>query len=71
MSKGLSGLFRGTMGSKAAAGSSMLMNPSDDFVRNIANRRDVDANGYYDFVAHGSPDSILVYQQRRKRQGHS
>ena len=49
----------------------MLMNPSDDFVRNIANRRDVDANGYYDVVAHGSPDSILVYQQGRKRQGHS
>ena len=63
MSKGLSGLFRGTMGSKAAAGSSMLMNPSDDFVRNIANRRDVDANGYYDVVAHGSPDSILVYHK--------
>lgn len=61
MSKGLSGLFAGTAGARAAAGSSLLMNPSDDFVRNIAHRRDVDANGYYDVVAHGSTDSILVY----------
>lgn len=61
MSKGLSGLFFGTMGAQAAAGSSLLMDPSDDFIRYITNRRDVDANGYYDVIAHGSPDSILVF----------
>lgn len=60
MSKGLSGLFTGTKGSRAAAGSSSFMFPDEDFTRYIQNRKDVDANGFYDVVAHGKPDSVLV-----------
>lgn len=60
MSKGISGLFSDTKGSRAAASSSNFMFPDEEFTRYIQNRKDVDANGFYDVVAHGMPDNILV-----------
>ncbi|MGI6217875.1 MAG: hypothetical protein ACOYIK_09730 [Coriobacteriales bacterium] len=53
MSKGVSGLFRGTAGDRAAAGSAILMGPSENFRIYISKCKDVDANGFYDVVAHG------------------
>lgn len=60
MSKGISGPFSGAKGSRAAVGSSNLMFPDEEFTRYIQDRKDVDANGFYDVVAYGMPDSILV-----------
>lgn len=60
MSKGISGLFSDTKGSRVAASSSNFMFPDEEFTRYIQNRKDVDANGFYDVVAHGMPDNILV-----------
>lgn len=65
MSKGLSGLFSGTAGDRAAAGSANLMSPEDNFLRYIRKRKDVDANGYYDVIAHGTPNTIIVAHNGR------
>lgn len=60
MSKGSSGHFIGTRGYHAAAGSAIFMSPDDDFIPYISSRRDVDANGFYDVIAHGTPNYIEV-----------
>ena len=60
MSKGGSGFFNGTSGSKYAAGSTYFMDPSDSFSINIKNRKDIDVNGFYDVIAHGSPTEIEI-----------
>lgn len=61
MGSGRSGLYKGTYGSRLAAGSAKLMNPTDDFNEYIAKRKDIDSNGYYDVIAHGTPLSIEIY----------
>lgn len=38
----------------------MVMDAADDFVSNISHRRDVTANGYYDVIAHGTPNGIQI-----------
>ena len=60
MSKGYSGLFSGTKGSRAAFGSTDYMDPNDNFSRFIKNRKDIDANGFYDIIAHGSEFTIAI-----------
>jgi hypothetical protein len=41
-------------------GDATFMRPNDQFALNAANRADVDAGGYYDVVAHGTPTRIQV-----------
>lgn len=36
------------------------MDSDDSFFRYIQNRADVDANGYYDIIAHGTPNGIQI-----------
>ncbi|MCM1523057.1 MAG: hypothetical protein NC120_01255 [Ruminococcus sp.] len=60
MSKGFSGLFFGTIGSKIDFGSSYYMKPTDNFSVFIKNRNDVDTNDFYDIIAHGSEISIDI-----------
>ncbi len=60
MSKGYSGMFSGTKGSRVAFGSTDYMKPTDDFSRYIKRRKDADANGFYDIIAHGNPISIEI-----------
>ena len=62
MSKGRSGLFHGTRGDRAFPGSADYMHPGDAFSRNIRNRKDVDANGFYDVIAHGTSGTIQIQQ---------
>lgn len=36
------------------------MDANDAFVSNISRRADVDANGYFDVIAHGTPNGIQI-----------
>jgi len=36
------------------------MDADDAFVSNISHRTDVDVNGYYDVIAHGTPNGIQI-----------
>ena len=60
MSKGYSGLFSGTKGSRVAFGSTDYMEPTDNFSKFIKRRIDIDANGFYDIIAHGNATSIEI-----------
>ena len=60
MSKGYSGHFSGTKGSNATVGSVDYMKSGDNFSNFIKNRKDIDTNGFYDVIAHGSPNSIQI-----------
>jgi len=60
MGSGRSGLYSGTRGSQAVPGSADFMPPGELFSQYIRNRKDIDVNGYYDVVAHGTPGKILV-----------
>ena len=53
-------MFSGTKGSRVAFGSTDYMKPTDDFSRYIKRRKDADANGFYDIIAHGNPISIEI-----------
>lgn len=66
MSKGIAGYFQGTKGSNYAAGSSYYMDSNDQFSINIKRRKDVDANGFYDVIAHGTPVSIQIDSNGKK-----
>lgn len=59
MGSGNSGLYSGTYGG-ASPGSANYMQPGDPFSINIRKRKDIDKNGFYDVVAHGKSNSILV-----------
>ncbi len=43
-----------------SVGDVTLMDADDAFVSNISRRIDVDANGYFDVIAHGTPNSIQI-----------
>lgn len=60
MSKGYSGLFNGTKGSRVAFGSTDYMKPTDNFSKFIKKRKDIDTNGFYDIIAHGNAISIEI-----------
>lgn len=60
MGTGNSGRYSGTYGSHVFPGSIDYMPPEDPFSIGIKKRKDIDANGFYDVVAHGKPNSILV-----------
>lgn len=65
MSKGLSGLYAGTKGNQAAIGSTIFMTTNEVFVANINKRADVDTNGFYDIIAHSSPNSVKIVSNGR------
>lgn len=60
MGSGNKGLYSGAYSGRAVPGSADYMKPSDPFSRYIKNRKDIDVNGYYDVVAHGSSNKIIV-----------
>ena len=43
-----------------SVGDVTLMDADDAFVSNISRRIDVDANGYFDVIAYGTPNSIQI-----------
>ena len=60
MGSGYSGLYTGTKGYNTVPGSIDYMDKNDSFSKFIKNRKDIDSNGFYDIIAHGSPISIQV-----------
>lgn len=60
MGSGRSKLYSGTHGSTAIPGSTYYMDPGDNFSKFIKKRKDVDANGFYDVIAHGTAKTIQV-----------
>lgn len=66
--KANSGFFHGTSGSRAAAGDKSFMSKKDPFIINIKNRKDVDPNGQFDLIAHGTSETIEVEHNGKKIQ---
>lgn len=66
MGSGRSGLYSGTYGSRAVPGSTDFMDPEDNFSRFIRHRKDIDVDGFYDIVAHGSPTSITIQRNGKE-----
>jgi hypothetical protein len=60
MGSGRSKLYSGTHGSNAIPGSTYYMDPSDNFSKFIKKRKDIDANGFYDIIAHGTTKTIQI-----------
>lgn len=58
MGGGVHGGFGRTRG--AVAGDASFMGPNQEFLRNIRMRRDVDPDGKFDVVAHGTKYSIAI-----------
>lgn len=42
------------------------MDSNDAFLRNISNRADIDANGYFDVIAHGTQNGIQITHNGEK-----
>lgn len=60
MGSGRSGLYSGAVPRGLVAGSIDYMTPGDPFSEGIKKRRDVDAKGFFDLIAHGSPKTMLI-----------
>lgn len=60
MGSGSKGLYSGAYTGKVAPGSADYMKPTDPFSSYIKKRKDIDSNGFYDVVAHGTPNRIVV-----------
>ena len=45
---------------KYSVGDATFMDADDAFVSNISRRTDVDTNGYFDVIAHGTPNGIQI-----------
>ena len=61
--KGLESLWKSIKTNKTSiysAGDFAFMDSDDKFLEYIHNRSDVDPNGYYDIIAHGSPHEIQI-----------
>ena len=55
MGSGVSELYSG-----AVPGGADYMQKTEKFSRYISNRKDIDPNGFYDIVAHGTPKTIEI-----------
>ena len=66
MGSGKHGLYTGTRGSQPVPGSVDYMHPDDLFSQNIRNRKDVDANGFFDVIAHGTSNTIQIQHNGRQ-----
>jgi len=62
--KANSGFFNGTSG-KRAIGDTSFMGDHQNFLKFISKRKDIDANGYYDVIAHGTETYIQFEQNNR------
>lgn len=61
MGTGFHGGFGNTYGgSHYAYGDASFMGDKDQFLKNIKNRSDVDVNGYFDLIAHGTAATLEV-----------
>ena len=60
MGSGRSELYSGTHGSNAVPGSAYYMDPDDNFSKFIKKRKDIDTNGFYDVIAHGTTKTIQI-----------
>lgn len=60
MGSGNRGLYSGAVTSVVSVGSIDYMSPGDTFSQNIKRRKDIDANGFYDLIAHGTSKTILI-----------
>ena len=49
-----------------SVGDASLMESNDAFLRNISKRADVDENGYYDIIAHGTKNGIEITHNGKK-----
>lgn len=49
-----------------SAGDATFMDSNDAFLKNISNRVDVDSNGYYDVIAHGTTNGIQITHNGQK-----
>ena len=56
----LRGSIRSNKGRTYSVGDATFMTSDDRFFKYIQNRTDVDANGYYDVIAHGTPNGIQI-----------
>jgi hypothetical protein len=59
------GFFKGTHGNPVA-GDANYMNSNDTFLRYIKKRKDVDPNGLFDLIAHGTASSIELEHNGKK-----
>ena len=50
----------GNKSGKYSVGDATFMDADDAFVSNISRRTDVDTNGYFDVIAHGTPNGIQI-----------
>ena len=60
MGTGKSGRYSGTYGSRAVPGSIDYMNSRERFSKWIRKRSDVDVDGFYDIIAHGTDKTIEI-----------
>ena len=60
MGSGNKGLYSGAY-SGSVPGSAYYMKPSDNFSKYIKRRKDKDANGFYDIIAHGGSNRIEIF----------
>ena len=67
MGGGYHGGFGNTFGS-AVAGDASFMGSTEQFLRNIRNRKDVDPGGKFDIIAHGTASSMQVEHNGKKIQ---
>lgn len=51
---------------KDLTGSTDYMDSTDNFSKYIKNRKDVDVNGYYDIIAHGTSTKIQISHRGQK-----
>lgn len=56
----------GNKNSKYSIGDATFMDSDDAFLKNISNRTDIDANGYFDVIAHGTPNGIQITHNGQK-----
>lgn len=60
MGSGRSGLYSGAAANGPSPGSADYIRKGDPFSENIKKRKDIDANGFYDVIAHGESEIITV-----------
>lgn len=63
--KANSGFFRGTKGNPVA-GDASFMSSNDDFLKYIRRRKDVDPNGKFDLIAHGTSSRVELEHNGKK-----
>ena len=66
MGSGNKGLYSGAVPKELYVGSINYMQKGDPFHENIKKRHDVDANGFYDLIAHGTAKTMLIEHNGRQ-----